>query len=226
MDAGRILAKLLAPYKGGDTVVLGLPRGGLPVAYQVAEALGAPLDVLVSRKLAAPWHPEFGFGAVAGDVVVVDQESVRLLGLDEVQIEQIVERERKEAARREALFRAGRGPLRLRGRTVVLVDDGLATGVTAEAACDAVRKEGPARLVLAVPVCAADSAERLRAHADEVVCAFVPPAFAAVGQFYADFRQTEDSDVIELLRRRRGPVAHEDLPPRRPGEERPHDESF
>lgn len=208
-EAGRELAERLRGMQGDgalpEAVVLALPRGGVPVAHEVAEVLEAPLDVLVVRKIGAPFHREVGVGAMAGDEVpLFDPPTLRALGLSEADLDSVVERERVELRRREQLYRQGRPAPELRGRTVIVVDDGLATGSTARAALRFVRRQAPARVVLAVPVGSPDSVERMRAEADEVVCPHRPAGFMAVGEWYADFDQLTDQDVLAALHRRQG----------------------
>jgi putative phosphoribosyl transferase len=200
-DAGRQLVGALASKELGSAVVLALPRGGVPVAYEVAEALDAPLDVFVARKVGAPGHPEYGIGAVAegSDEVVLTDAAARF-SLTEEELDRMAAAERDEVDRRIQRYRPGRQLPDLEGRDVVLVDDGLATGVTAEAALRALRRQPLRRLLLAVPVCASDSADRLREHAD-VVCLHRPEHFRAVGLWYDDFGQTTDDEVLELLER-------------------------
>ena len=200
-EAGRILAESLHGYAGrDDVVVLGLPRGGVPVAAEVAAALGAPLDVLVVRKVGVPGHEELAMGAVAsGGVLVLDEALIETLGIDRPVIEEVVERELVELERREAAYRGERAPPALAGKTVVLVDDGLATGSTMRAAVRAVRAREPARIVVAVPVAAAETCRELEREADEVVCAATPRSFRAVGLWYDDFRPTSDDEVRKLL---------------------------
>jgi predicted phosphoribosyltransferase len=198
--AGVELARQLADVKGQDVVVLALPRGGVPVAFEVARALDAPLDVFVVRKLGLPGHPEFAMGAIAsGGVRVQNDEVIRLYRIPEQAVEAIAREERNELERRERVYRRRRPPLDVRGRTVVLVDDGLATGSTMRAAVEAVRALSPARVIVAVPVGSADTCREFAAIADEIVCARAPEHFAAVGQWYDDFRQTTDEEVGELL---------------------------
>lgn len=201
-DAGRRLGDRLRTAGLTDPVVLGLPRGGVPVAAEVAEALEAPLDVFVARKVGAPGRSEYGLGAVAeGGGEVFDTDRIRALGLTRKDLERTVATERAELQRRVERYRGGRSLPDLAGRTAVLVDDGLATGVTAEAALKGVRSMQPARTVLAVPVGAPRTVERLRALAD-VVCLEQPTGFRAVGMWYVDFSQTSDDEVQELLERR------------------------
>jgi putative phosphoribosyl transferase len=199
-DAGRRLAERLAGFRGPDLVVVGLPRGGVPVAYEVARGLGAPLDVVVARKLGAPFQPELGVGAIAeGGVEFLDARSLAMLRLQPADLAGVVAQERQELARRVALYRGDRPPIELRGRTVILVDDGLATGVTARAALRSVRLRDPARCVLAAPVCAPATGRGLAAEADEVICLLSPQRFAAVGEWYRRFDQVDDDTILRLL---------------------------
>jgi len=198
--AGLELARYLADVKGQDVVVLALPRGGVPVAFEVARALDAQLDVFVVRKLGLPGHPEFAMGAIAsGGVRVLNDEVVRLYRIPEQAVEAIARDERHELERRERAFRSQRPPLDVGGRTVVLIDDGLATGSTMKAAVEAVRSLRPARIIVAVPVGSPDTCREFAAIADDIICARAPEHFAAVGQWYDDFRQTTDEEVRELL---------------------------
>jgi len=201
-DAGRKLAAALTRYAGQrDVTVLALPRGGIPVGYEVARAIGAPLDVFVVRKLGVPGHEELAMGAIAsGGAVSVNRELVDSLGVSEQQLNELVEAEAAELEWRERLYREGRGFADLRGRTILVVDDGLATGSTMLAAILALREAEPARIVAAVPVGPADTCQDVAEQADEVVCLDTPEGFFAVGQFYEDFTQTTDAEVRELLR--------------------------
>jgi len=203
-EGGRELAAKLQKYRGrSDVVVLALPRGGVPVAYEIAEALEAPLDVFVVRKLGMPGHPEFAIGAIAsGGVRVLSEDVIREFGIDPAAIDDIAQRELAELERREREYRQGRPPLDVRNRIVILVDDGLATGSSMRAAVEAVRALQPAGVVVAVPVGAASTCESLAQIADEVVCALQPEPFSAVGLWYRDFTQTSDNEVRELLERR------------------------
>ena len=202
-DAGRALARALEAYRDApDAVVLGLPRGGVPVAFEIAEALGLPLDVLVVRKLGLPWQPELAMGAIAsGGAVVVTDDVVRHLGGRAEAFESVRAREQAELERREREYRGDRPPLDLRGRTGILVDDGLATGATMEAAVRALRALDAGRVVVAVPVASVEARDRIAAVADEVACLATPAFFSAVGQWYADFGQTPDAEVRDLLSR-------------------------
>jgi putative phosphoribosyl transferase len=199
--AGRALAKRLALFAGRrDVTVLALPRGGTPVAYEVAKALHAPLDVLVVRKLGVPWNPEFAMGAIAsGGERLIDDMLVRELGISTRDVEEVASNEAYELERRERVYRCGRPAPDLRGRTVILVDDGLATGSTMRVAVRAVRRQSPARVVVAAPVAAPEACELLRGEADEVVCAEMPDPFLGVGRWYLDFSQTSDEEVCRLL---------------------------
>lgn len=208
-DAGRLLAErliqVLDPSTLVDPLVLGLPRGGVPVAFEVARALDAPLDVFVSRKLGAPRQPELGIGAVAeGGVRVLDEDTVRALRVTADDLERITAREHAELERRVAHYRVGRALPPLTGRDVIVVDDGLATGVTASAAVAALRATDAARVVLAVPVAAADTAARLRADGVVVVSVIEPEDLRAVGRWYDHFEQTSDDEVLDLLVRAAG----------------------
>lgn len=200
-QAGRVLASALAEYAGKQgVVVLALPRGGVPVAYEVARRLGAPLDVLVVRKLGVPGYDELAMGALAsGGAVVLNEDTTQYLRIPQSHIDAVIERESEELARREHAYRGDRPPLDVTGKTVILVDDGLATGSTMRAAVASLRQLGPARIVVAVPISSPVACVELRGEVDDVVCAATPERFYAVGQWYADFSQTTDEDVRELL---------------------------
>ncbi|WP_369208211.1 phosphoribosyltransferase [Streptomyces sp. PU-14G] len=203
-QAGRELAASLSDLRRQeelpDPLVLALPRGGVPVAVEVARALHAPLDVLVARKIGLPGRPEYGVGAIAGeDPPVYDRTALEMLGLAEDRLSSVVAHERTELHRREALYRGDRPAPRIADRAVIVVDDGLATGVTARAALRRVRGQGPARLILAAPVGAPQSVTALSSEADTVVCLHQPAAFEAVGLWYDDFPQTTDEEVLATL---------------------------
>lgn len=190
----------LSAFSGQDVVVLALPRGGVPVAAEVARALGAPLDVIVVRKVGAPWQPELAMGAVGEDGGrVVNEEVVRGARVTEEQWQRVEEKERVELERRLRRFRGGRPRVPLQGRTAIVVDDGIATGSTAKAACHVARALGASRVVLAVPVAPRQTVDELHGVADEVVVIAAPEHFLAVGQWYADFSQTTDDEVVALL---------------------------
>ena len=204
IDAGRALGQRLRVLLGGggDLLVLALPRGGVPVGFEVARILGVPLDVFMVRKLGTPGHEELAMGAIAtGGVTVLNASVVRRLGIPRSAIAAAAERETRELARREHLFREGRPPARVEGRTVILVDDGLATGSTMRAALRALRQHGPARVVVGVPVGAPETCAEFEREADAVVCVHTPAPFYAVGQWFEDFTQTTDDEVRELLAR-------------------------
>lgn len=199
-DAGRALARKLEHLCGTDPLVLALPRGGVPVAYEVAHALRAPLDIFLVRKLGVPGHEELAMGAIAsGGVQVLNEDVVEMLAIPRSAIEAMAARETQELQRREALYRDGREPPHVKGKTVILVDDGLATGATLRAAIQGLRRLGPRRIVVAAPVGSAQSCAALAHAADEVICAEQPADFRGVGQWYVDFNQTSDDEVRELL---------------------------
>ncbi len=214
-DAGRRLAARLAHLRGEPVVVLGLLRGGVPVAFEVARALGAPLDVIVVRKLGVPFQPELGMGAIGEDEVrVLNPEIVREAGVGEDEIAAVEARERAELDRRVARLCGGRARQRLEGRVAVVVDDGIATGSTARAACQVARAQGAARVVLAVPVAPPGWQAGIGGDVDELICLATPAAFFAIGQFYADFTQTTDQEVAAFLQHAAAPAAGY-TPPRR-----------
>jgi putative phosphoribosyl transferase len=202
-DAGRRLATKLSAYADHpDVLVLALPRGGVPVAFEVARTLHAPLDVFVVRKLGLPDHEEFAMGAIAsGGVRILDQRVIGAFGVSREEIAEVTATEQRELERRELLYRGDRPPLDVAGRTVILVDDGLATGSTMLAAVTALRQENAARVVAAVPIAPPETCDAFRDVADEIVCAMTPEPFHAVGLWYEDFRQTTDEEVRELLER-------------------------
>ena len=200
-DAGRALAERLEDHAGRpDVLVLGLPRGGVPVAYEVARALHAPLDVFLVRKLGLPGQEELAMGAIAsGGIRVVNPDVLSELGVPEELIDEVAREEEEELARRERLYRGDRPPPQVEGRTVILADDGLATGASMRAAVAALRQLRPARIVVAVPVAARETCDELRSEVDEVVCAVTPDPLYAIGMWYRDFSQTSDEEVRSLL---------------------------
>jgi putative phosphoribosyl transferase len=207
MDAGRKLAEALERFRADDPVVLALPRGGVPVAYEVAVALGAPLDILLVRKVGAPFQPEYGIGAISENGVgVIRREDVELIGMSNEELVAIVAREAKELERRARVYRGEREALPVEGRTVIVVDDGIATGGTAVAAGRVLRARGAARVILAVPVGPPGTEVRLASEFDEVICLEQPHGFHGIGQFYVDFGQLDDQAVIDLLSRAREPA--------------------
>lgn len=207
LEAGQRLGAWLRKFRAedcapGEYVVLALPRGGVPVGYEVARALGVPLDVFVVRKLGAPSQPELAMGAIAsGGVRVINREVVRALRITPEEVEAATQREAGELERREKLYRSNRPPVAVRGRCVLLIDDGIATGSTMRAAAEALRQLGPKRIIVAVPVAAEETCRDLEGEADAVVCLFTPSNFAAVGQWYRRFEQTSDEEVRNLLSR-------------------------
>jgi len=209
-DAGRRLAARLLKYKDEQPIVLALPRGGVPVAYEVAMALNAPLDVVVVRKLGAPGQPELGIGAVVdGDhpQSVLNEEVLRFLDVSDDYLNREVALELQEVRRRQEIYRGGRSPERVEGRTAIVIDDGIATGGSVRAALRGVRSRAPKRVILAIPVAPPETVESLQPEADELVCLRMPVFFHAVGQFYEDFRQTTDEEVVELLEAARQQMA-------------------
>ncbi len=207
-EAGRRLAKRLAAYANrGDVIVLGVPRGGVPVAFEVASELKAPLDVFVLRKLGVPGHEELAFGAIAsGGVRILDSEIVEALRLSDFEIAMVTAREKEELERRERAYRGWQPPLDVKGEAVILVDDGIATGSSMRAGISALRQMKPARLVIAIPVAPLSTCNRLRAEVDELVCVYTPDSFYAIGQFYDDFSQVTDEEVSDLLQRASRPA--------------------
>jgi len=210
VDAGQRLGARLREFieqecAGDEAVVLALPRGGVPVAYEVSKALGSPLDVSVVRKLGAPQQPELAMGAIAsGGVRVINEEVVRALHITPEQLADTAERETRELERREHAYRGDRAPIDVRGNCVLLVDDGVATGYTMRAAVAALRQRNPKKIIIAAPVAAQDTCNELKRHADAVVCLMTPYDFAAVGQWYRHFDQTSDEEVRILLERSAG----------------------
>ena len=206
-QAGKLLAKELAELRGHkDVLVLGIPRGGVVVAYEVAKELQSPLDVYIARKIGAPYNPELAIGAVASDgALVLDHKLIAQFGVTEDYLQQETERQREEIKRRLAAYRGNQPEPQLENKTVILVDDGVATGATVLASLRALRQRKPAQLVLAVPVGPADTIQQLSQEADRVVCLYIPDVFWAVGAFYAVFDQTSDQEVIRLLREKQEP---------------------
>jgi putative phosphoribosyl transferase len=204
-EAGQYLAKKLTDYAGrSDVLVLALPRGGVPVAYEVVRALGAPLDVFLVRKLGVPGHEELAMGAIAsGGLVLLNQEMVRALGIGPSLINEVISTQRAELERRDRQYRGDRPPPDVRGKMAILIDDGLATGASMRAAVAALRQRHPARIVVAVPIAAPSTCAELGEEVDEIVCARTPEPFRAVGLWYEDFTQTTDEEVRDLLRRAR-----------------------
>jgi predicted phosphoribosyltransferase len=202
-DAGRILASKLTNYKGRtDTVILALPRGGIPVAYEIGKELGVPVDVFVVRKLGVPGQEELAMGAIAtGDMRIINYDVVEQLGIHQETIDAVTDQERKELRRREQLYRGERPPREIRGRSVILVDDGIATGSTMRAAIAALRQLSPARIVVAVPVASPETCQQIGAEVDEIICAATPQSLHAISQGYERFEQTTDEEVRDLLGR-------------------------
>lgn len=199
-DAGRKLAANLLKLKHREAVVLALPRGGVPVAFEVARRLEAPLDVFLVRKLGVPIQPELAFGAIAsGGVQILNNETIRDAGVAPAEVAGVLRTEHAELERRERLYRGGSEQIPIEGKTAILVDDGLATGASMLAAVAAARLQKPEKIVVAVPVCAPESCKNLRSHADEVICTLMPQPFFSVGMWYEDFSQTTDEEVRELL---------------------------
>jgi predicted phosphoribosyltransferase len=209
--AGRVLASALGKYSGRtDTIVLGLPRGGIPVAYEVARGLSAPLDVYVVRKLGVPGHEELAMGALAsGGLCVLDDDVVRALGITKGNILEVARAENRELARRDHTYRGNRAPVDVSRKTVILIDDGLATGSTLRVAIRALRQRNPERIVAAVPVAAPDACSEMSDEADDMVCAMTPEPFYAVGLWYQDFSQTSDEEVRDLLEAARHEQEHQ-----------------
>jgi len=210
IEAGRELAERLLPYAGRpDVVVPALPRGGVPVAFEVASALRVPMDVFIVRKLGVPGHEELAMGAIAsGGIRVLNEEVVDSLRIPQHAIDAVAGRESQELQRRELLYRSGRPPAPVPGRTVILIDDGLATGASMRAAVQALRERKPAAIVVAVPAASASTCDQFRREVDDIVCGITPEPFWGVGHWYEDFSQTSDEEVRELLAR-----AQRDLPP-------------
>lgn len=205
-DAGKQLAQKFEGRSYSEAIVLALPRGGVPVAEELARDLNAELDVFLVRKLGTPFQEELAMGAIAsGDVRILNNRLIDAYSITNDEIEEVTEREKQELERRDRKYRAGRAPLRVKNRTTILVDDGLATGSTMMAAIEALRKLRPAEIIVAVPVAPPDTARKIAALADEVVCVSTPESFSGVGQWYENFEQTEDDEVMQILDKRRSP---------------------
>lgn len=200
-DAGRKLAKILVRYSAENPIILGLPRGGVVVAYEVAKALQAPLDIIVARKLGAPSQPEYAIGAIApGEVRLLNAEAISSLGISEVEIENLTSREKKEMERRIKLYRGNKSALDLKNKTAIIVDDGVATGLTALAAIRSVRKSQPQKVIFACGVCAPEALVLIQPEVTEVISLILPASLAAVGEWYQDFSQTTDAEILRLLK--------------------------
>ncbi|MEE9911731.1 MAG: phosphoribosyltransferase [Deltaproteobacteria bacterium] len=206
-DAGIYLAGRLQKYANKpDTIVLGLPRGGVVVAYEVAQGLGLPLDVFLVRKLGVPGYEELAMGAIAsGGVQVINQDVLRGIRISPARIQEVAAKEMEELKRRERVYRENRPPLAIEGQTIILVDDGLATGATMRAAVEALRKQGPRKIVIAVPVASREACQEFQTAVHEIICVLTPAQFQAVGAWYEDFSQTTDQEVIQLLRESEAP---------------------
>ena len=205
IDAGRRLVEPLLPYAHrADVIVLALPRGGVPVAYEVATALGVRLDLMLVRKLGVPSRPEYAMGAIAiasGGIEIRNEQALRAHPIDKAAFEAVVARETRELLRREQVYRGTRAPVQLKDQVVILIDDGLATGASMLAAVQAVRVQAPARIVVAVPVGPVETVQALRREVDELICPIIPDWFMSIGHWYMDFSQTSDAEVIGLLQR-------------------------
>ncbi len=199
-DAGQQLAEKLKNYRKESPLILALPRGGVPIGYRVAQMLKAPLDVFVVRKIGAPGNPEFGVGAVAPDVCILDEDLLRLLGLNPSDMQENILREKQELNRRLQLYRGGKDFPNISGKTVILVDDGIATGITVRAALQAIQRLRPRKLILAVPVASSQALEMLNEQVDEIICLKTPSHFYAVGTFYLNFTQVSDTEVLSCLK--------------------------
>ena len=201
VDAGKQLADKLQKYRGADTIVFAIPRGGVVIGYEVAIALNAPLEVIIPRKIGAPGQPELAIGAIGDGISVLDEQTIRYLNVSEKYIQEEIERQRREVERRWQIYRKDKPFPDISNKTVLLVDDGIATGYTTMAAARALRKKNPGKLVLAVPVAPSDSVERLKPEVDELVVLEMPEPFFAVGSWYEEFEQTTDAEVVDLLHR-------------------------
>ncbi|MBY0501677.1 MAG: phosphoribosyltransferase [Alphaproteobacteria bacterium] len=202
-DAGRRLAEKLKSYQKENPFILALPRGGVPIGYEVAQALHAPLDVFVVRKVGSPWNPEYGIGAVAPGVLVLDKASLQELGITPPEIQGVIEREQEEVNRRQRLYRGNEDHPTLADKTVILIDDGIATGVTTHVAIQAIKQHKPKKLILAVPVGPKETIAILEKQVDDLICLEMPSHFFAVGSYYVNFPQVSDEEVITLLKQAR-----------------------
>jgi putative phosphoribosyl transferase len=212
IDAGRRLARALARYDQEPVVVLALPRGGVPVAAEVAAALNAPLDLVLVRKIGYPPQPELAMGAVvdgADPIIVRNEDVIRVTGVSEAEFDEVCKQELAEIERRRARYLGARAPVELSGRTAIVIDDGLATGATMRAALRALRKRAPGKIVLAIPVAPSDTLEDMRGDADEIVCLEAYEFFGAIGAYYSDFRQVSDEELISILARHSEPTSTE-----------------
>lgn len=212
-EAGYKLAQKLTQYAREHPIILALPRGGVPVGYEIAQVLKAPLEILIVRKVGLPWNPELGVGAVAPGVKILDEDMLSQLGLRASEIEAIIKEEQEEVKRRQSLYHQHEDLEKITGKTVILVDDGIATGVTVRAALQAIKKLKPKKLVLAIPVGAADVIQKLNLLVDDLVCLEIPSFFQAVGAFYENFSQVSDQEVLILLRRLKDKEEKDDAPP-------------
>lgn len=205
-EAGKSLADALKEYKNKpDTIVLGLPRGGVVPAFEIAQQLDLPMDIIVTRKIGAPFQPELAVGALTQEGKAIFNDQLTILGLSQEQLEPIIKQERIEGKRRLERYRPGRTPLALKGKTALIIDDGIATGATTRAAIESARELGARKIVVAVPVAPPDTAEQLAKEVDEFICLATPELFGAVGQFYKEFAQTEDEEVIALMKQSKQP---------------------
>lgn len=200
--AGKRLAKKLSQFQDENLLVLALPRGGVPIGVEIARALNASLDVIVARKLGAPHNPEFGIGAIAeGNTQVLDKRSIRQIQISKKGLEELIKKEKEELKRRVNLYRKNRSPPLMKDKTVIIADDGLATGVTAKAAINSVKKRKPKQIIFAAPVCAYDTARELKGLADDVICITRPHDFESVGRWYKEFEQINDEEVVNFLKK-------------------------
>lgn len=208
IDAGKLLAQQLLEYKDKpEVIVLGLPRGGVVTAFEIAKILDVPLDIVVPRKIGAPFNPELAVAAIAEDgSIIINDQLMNNLGLQLDDLQDLITTEKQEAARRMKLYRRGRPPLELAGKTVILVDDGIATGATMRAAISSVRSRGVKSIVVAVPVAPPDAIEEIRSEVEDLVCLFMTENFLGIGDFYDEFPQTEDQEVIDLMAKAKKPA--------------------